>query len=218
MPAPLIAAGFGAAGSLLGGLLGNQGSRLMAREQMNFQEHMSNTAYQRAMTDMRLAGINPMLAFMQGGASSPSGASATMNDVISPAVSSAQHGVRLEKELKLLDEQKGLVADQAHRQRVETGLMNTFGPAKANAEVGEMLSRRDLNWANARAANALLPLKGLTGSLAGGLRPFVDMAGEGFRSMHGVLRGVQSGADQVRRAIWDTGAAGFRTLRPSSRR
>lgn len=48
-----------------------------ADKQMAFQERMRGTQYQTAMADMRAAGLNPMLAYSQGGAGTPIGASGT---------------------------------------------------------------------------------------------------------------------------------------------
>jgi len=82
------------AGPLVGGVLGLIGgeranSARAAESEYNrdFQERMSNTAYQRGMADMKAAGLNPMLAYSQGGASVPTGSMANFENPFATAAS-----------------------------------------------------------------------------------------------------------------------------------
>lgn len=128
----------GAGASVIGGLLGmfgqgqaNQANASLAREAWNnnlyammenqrFQERMSSTAYQRAMNDMRYAGLNPILAYSQGGATTPGGMGASMSaataentmDSLGKGVSSAAQAAKDAEISQKVKAQTGLTKEQ----------------------------------------------------------------------------------------------------------
>lgn len=103
------------AASLGGSIASARAAMSEADKQRNYQTSMSNTAYRRAVKDMRAAGLNPLLAYKQGGASTPSGAMPAIPD-FGKAASTAVEGFKAGNQGKL---QKAQAAELA--QRVSTG-------------------------------------------------------------------------------------------------
>jgi hypothetical protein len=124
-----------------------QFGREMVGRQEDFQRDMSSTAYQRAMTDMREAGLNPMLAYAQGGASTPMGASAAspamsgastrVENVLGPAVSSAMQGAKVITELEQLAAQVQQTQAQTEATNAQANLANTQAYESAARTVTE---------------------------------------------------------------------------------
>lgn len=150
MTIALLMGGGAAAGSFFGAQQTNQANQDIAKMTNEFsaqqtainrewQERMSNTSYQRAMADMRKAGLNPMLAFSQGGAAVPSGGApqGVMNrneNAVGAGINSAATAMNTANALNAQRSQQGLQAAQS-----------TQAVAQANKSEAEKTSIMDDN-------------------------------------------------------------------------
>lgn len=182
----LISAG----GSLLSGLL----SQRSANKQIQAQADSSRDQYQRAVADMKAAGLNPMLATKLGGNAAISGAMASFPDIGQAVTRGAQAELsvaqadttRAEAQLKNIDAEikrlKDLPASMVSgfKDRLVSKLVNTIedyidaaNPAGVGVMDNSVIKQMETTMSNARRASTDVFIRVL-GSLNKGSLKFLE--------------------------------------------
>lgn len=141
-----------------GGIYSAKMTQQEAQRNRDFQKMMSDTAYQRAVKDMRAAGINPMLAYAQGGSSTPSGSMASYSNPLDTAAYTLNESESIRNLKQAQQSQIELNKSQAELNSSASALNESRKETEATtravnaANVLESATRQQLNQASAQQA------------------------------------------------------------------
>lgn len=181
-----------AAATLLGGILGNKSSAKEAQLNRDFQEGMSRTQHQREVTDLRAAGLNPILSGTGGsGAGMPAGATAQQRN---PAAGMAQDTIASAK-LARQNVKTGKSQEGLNVQTTDTSKATAANQRK-QVQVGE--ATRQLVDAQTAKTNSEGATAREVAYMTGLQRILTDLEWQG--SKHGANLHSSAGANKVREA------------------
>jgi hypothetical protein len=184
----------GGAMDIAGGIFGNNANKDAAQQanqfasaqsdkQMAFQKEMRATQYQTSVEDMQKAGLNPMLAYTQGGAGTPQGSSAQptvarIENPVKGATQSAIGAANVAADLKLKKEQALATSAQAEASQSQAmaSLANALNQLeqskKPSQEIENLKKQLDVMASQITANNAQA---GASSALAGKTKQETDL-------------------------------------------